>query len=108
MTQEAFNYETIALEVIKADQAIEQWNARKEYLRKLLVDLHAQGQAPEKFKAGGRNWTRTSGKKTWTYPEPVQQAESQLKSWKTICQNDGSATYVEGDPFYTSREAKTK
>ena len=100
-------FESIAAEVAQADSAIKQWTERKDYLRGLLVQMHQQGEAPSKFTAAGKSWTLVDGKKTWTYPAEVQEYEANLKKAKTICQNNGTATYAIGEPFYTAREVKS-
>jgi hypothetical protein len=101
------SFESIAAEIAQADSAIKQWTERKDYLRGLLVQLHQAGEAPSKFTAAGKTWSLTQGKKTWTYPAPIQEYEAALKKAKTISQNDGSATYELSEPFYTAREVKS-
>jgi len=101
------SFESIAAEVAQADSAIKQWTERKDYLRGLLVQLHQAGEAPSKFTAAGKSWTLVDGKKTWSYPAEVQEYEANLKKTKVICQNNGTATYEVGEPFYTAREVKS-
>lgn len=106
MQQATASFETIAADIVKADAAIKQWTERKDYLRGLLVDLHKRGKAPTKFAAAGKNWTLTAGKKAWEYPEPIERWEANLKKHKTIAQNNGTATFNLGEPYYTSHDFK--
>lgn len=106
MQEATASFETIAADIAQADAAIKQWTERKDYLRGVLVGLNEQGEAPAKFAAAGKNWTLTAGKKTWEYPETIKEWEDNLKKHKTIAQNDGSATFTLGDPYYTSRDIK--
>jgi hypothetical protein len=106
MQQATTSFETIAADIAQADAAIKQWTERKDYLRGLLVALNQQGEAPARFTAAGKNWTLTDGKKTWEYPEPIKEWEANLKKHKTIAQNDGSATFTLGEPYYASRDVK--
>lgn len=96
----------ICEEIMKADAAMKQWEARKDHFRAQLIALNDAGLAPRSFQYGGKTWSRTDGKKTWSYPPDVRQMEATLKSAKTICQHNGTATFVMGDPYYGARETK--
>jgi hypothetical protein len=46
------------------------------------------------------------GRRTWTYPEPVESLAQQLKAAQKAAQGDGSATASTGAPYWTIKPPK--
>ena len=68
-----------------------------------LTDAYQSGEVDPGFTHNDWSLTFSEGRRTWSYPPAVKQAEAQLKAAKRLAEADGTAEAKIGAPFWTVR-----
>lgn len=77
---------------------IEELEEKKSKLKlSIIKDMIEKEETKVETSVG--NITLVSGKKKWTYPGYIKEAEESLKASKAKAESTREASYVEGDPF---------
>lgn len=106
-----------AIAALDADQALDLLIQTRQQLAALkatdaaLLDRLDQLAEEGEIDRGGfthRDWaiSWSAGRRSWSYPEPVQALEAGLKAAKKAAEANGSATATQGAPYWTIREPK--
>lgn len=71
-----------------------------------LDRLHEAGEIDATFSHNDWSFGWSAGRRSWSYPEPVQALEGQLRAARKAAEADGSAVATTGAPFWTIRAPK--
>jgi hypothetical protein len=113
----ALDLQNLNLENLSADQtldalldvrlALARLKATDEALLDRLDQLAASGEIDQGgFAHNGWAFSRSAGRRSWSYPPAVRKLEAQTKAAKAAAEADGTATATTGAPFWTIRAPK--
>ncbi len=95
------------------DDLLDQLTATKRQIAELqatynglldrLTEAYQAGEVDPSFTHNDWSLTYSEGRRTWSYPPAVKQAEATLKAAKRLAEADGTAEPKVGAPFWTVR-----
>jgi len=86
--------------------ASKQLNSSLDAIQDELTARVEAGDLDPTFSHNDWGFTWSAGRRSWSYPEPVQALEAGLKAAKKAAEADGTATASTGAPYWTIREPK--
>lgn len=90
--------------LIEVRTALAKLKATDEALLDRLDELAQAGEVDQGgFSHNDWSFSWSAGRRTWSYPEPVQALEAGLKAAKKAAEANGSATATTGAPYWTIR-----
>jgi hypothetical protein len=93
--------------LVAVRQAMAALKAEDEALLDRLSELVEAGELdPGGFTHQDHAFSWSAGRKSWSYPDEVQQLEAQTKAAKKASEADGTAAAKVGAPFWTIKPPK--